>query len=582
MKRFKSILALILALVMVFALCACGGGNGDTPSDTPADGDPATDAPAADNGNDDEPSGDAPAASSVNLSPSTYDYYAETVDPIEATLTIDVGYTQSFGGSYNPQGDEGTRAPDFLDGLVYDFLFYFDGDNDNTMYSYILEDWYQEDDTTFVMKIRDGAYFQTKDGYYADVTGEDILFSLESYVTQFSMFSAHFAVYNYETSYVSDDGLTVYLKSDEPYGPFLRPAPVICKQWVEENGWDSELWTTDPCSSGPYTAGSFVSGSSVSVVLRDTEWWNYDYRQTPVKEYVVHLYNEVSTMYIDLETGAIDLALSLDAQDYERAVNNPPENVAVELTTSGNLWFLGIGGSQGQNEYLADIKVREAIAHAVDWVAVAQTSFGSMYGPGWSAISPNSSYYTEGLVDVYEYNPELAKQILEEAGYSDGEIVFNNVNFGKQATVAEAIQGYLAAVGITMNVETYEFVTTLQSWLGTGDPACDTAFNDQTDASGEPCDNIGFYSTYTESSFPVLVATDEYWNELYNQLKHTKDAETRQELCDEIAVYVHDNYLFYPCGICYDSVGYRTDVISDANLFGVFVGLDLSLIDCIY
>ena len=575
MKRFKSILALILALVMVLALCACGS---EPAADAPAADAPAADAPAADTPAEDS-TGINNIVGDVNLSPSTYDIYAEPVAPIEAALTIDVGYTQSFGGSYNPQGEEGTRAPDIVTGLVYDQLYYFDGDNGNAIYSRILEDWYQEDDTTFVMKLYPGIYFQTKEGKYCEMTGEDILFSLKAYVEHFSMFSAHFTPYNYDTSYVSDDGLTVYLKSDEPYGPFLRTIPVICKKWVEENGWDSELWSTDPCSSGPYTAGSFVSGSSVSCVLRDTPWWNYDYRQTPVKEYVVHYYTEVSTMYIDLEMGAIDLALSLDAQDYERALKDTPENVAVETTTSGNLWFLGVGGSQGQNPYLADIKVREAIAHAIDWEAVAKASFGSMYGPAWSAISPNSPYYTEGLVDCYEYDPELAKSILEEAGYKDGEIVFNNVNFGKQAKVAEAMQGYLAAVGITMNVETYEFLTTLQSWLGTGEPACDTAFNDQTDSSGEPCDNIGFYSSHTEASFPVLVSTDEHWNDLYYQLKHSKEG--RQEICDEIATYVHDNYLFYPCGICYDSFGYRTDVISDANIFGVFAGLDMSLISCV-
>ncbi len=580
MKRFRSILALILALVMVLALCACGTKT-TTPTNKPSGDNPATNAPGGDEpAPDDKPQDGAnTSVGEKNLSPTTYDMYAQPAEPIEPTLTIDVGYTQNLGSTYNPQGAQGTTVPTMLLNEVYDYLFMYDGDAGNDFYSYILEEWHQEDDTTFVMTIRDGAYFSTKDGKYADVTGEDILFSLKAYVDNFSNFSAHFLPYNYDASYVSDDGRTVYLKSDEPYGPMLRTIPIICKKWVEENGWDTELWASDPCSSGPYTAGTFVSGSSVSCVLRDTPWWNYDYRQTNVKEYVLHYYTEISTMYIDLELGTIDLAFALDSQDYDRALSEKPENIAVETTTSGNLWFLGVYGSRGQNQYLADIKVREAIAHAVDWEAVAKACFGSMYGPAWSAISPNSPYYTEGLVDCYEYDPELAKSILEEAGYKEGEVVFNNVNFGKQAKVAEAIQGYLAAVGITMNVETYEFLTTLQSWLGVGEPPCDTAFNDQTDASGEPCDNIGFYSTHTQGGFPVLQSTDEHWNDLFYQLKHSKEG--RQEICDEIATYVHDNYLFYPCGICYDSYGYRTDVIRDANIFGVFAGLDLSLIDVI-
>ncbi len=503
--------------------------------------------------------------------------YAEPAEPVEPTLTIDIGYPSTIGGSYNPQGAQGTQVPTFVEQMVFDYLFMYDGDADNSYYSYILEDWYQEDDTTFVMKIRDGAYFSTKDGYYADVTGEDILFSLESYVTQYSNFMSHFMPYNYETSYVSDDGKTVYLKSDEPYGPMVRTIPIICKQWVEENGWDSELWSTDPCSSGPYTAGDFVSGSKVSCVIRD-DYWNKEYRQIPVKEYVVHQYNEVSTMYIDLETGTLDIALQLDSQDYDRCVADAPENLAVETFHAAVLWQLGLGG--GDCEALSDPVVREAIAYAVDWNEIGKACFGSMYAPAYGTVSPNSPYFTEGLVPGYTYDPEYAKQILAEAGYEDGDIVFNNVNFGKQANVAEAMQAYLSVVGITLEVETYEFLTTLQSWMGIGEPVCDTAFNDQTDASGEPTDNMGHYSALTDGAFPPLVCTDETWNNLYSDLLNSKS--DRQEKCDEVVKYVFENYCYISMFLVYESYGYNTEVIRDCNFANMEFGPDLSLCDYVY
>jgi ABC-type transport system substrate-binding protein len=579
MSRIKSIIALLLALVMVLGMVACGGGTSDTTT---------TQAPSSSGGDTTEPAGDAEVettntpivTSSINLSPSTYDMYAETVDKIDPTLDITVGITSTFGGAYNPQGEQGTQAPSMLMALVYDYLYNYDGDQGNTRYSRILKDWYQQDDTTFVMELYPNIEFRTNDGVYATMTGEDVLFSMQSYVTQASMFGSHFEPYNFDKSYVSDDGLTVYLISDEPYGPFVRTFPIICKKWVEENGWDSPLWETDPCGSGPYTAGDFVSGASVSVTIRD-DWWNSDYRQTPVKTYTARIYNETSTMYIDLEMGAIDIALQLVSQDYDRAVADQPENVQVEKFSSAVLWFLGIGGSQGQSPYLADIKVREAIAHAVDWVAVGKACFGSMWGEAPGIVSPNlTEWYVEGLSTTYTYDPDYAKQLLEEAGYKDGEIVINNVNFGKQASVAEAMQGYLSAVGITFNVETYEFLTCLQSWLGVGEPACDTAFNDQTDAAGDPCDNIGFYSTYTASSFPVLTVEDEYWNEQYYKLLHSNSG--RQEILDDLVTYVHDNYLFYPVGLCYESYGYRTDVIVDANFANAEYGPDLALAEFVY
>ena len=558
---------MLLALCMVFSLCACGNGNSDTPA-TDAPANDATDAP-------DTPATDAPGEPTAEprdnrLSLSTYDMYAEKIAPVEADVTLDVGVSGvTLGFSYNPCGENGTIVPESLRIIVYDFVWGFDADNNNERYSRILSDWYYEDDTTFVMVLRPGVYFQTSEGKYAEMTGEDLLFSMACYGDQGSTYAGNFAAYNFDESYVSDDGLTVYLKSDEPYGPFPRTFPVICKKWVEENGWDTALWETDPCSSGPYTAGSFVSGSSVSVVLRDTEWWNYDYRQPAAKEVVLHLYTELSTLYIDLETGGIDLALGLSSSDYDRGAAGEGD-IAVELTTSGKMTFMGVSGSREQNKYLADERVREAIAHAVDWNAVAEASFGSLYSPVTGIISPTSPYYTEGLVEQYSYDPELAKSILEEAGYKEGEIVFNNVNFGTQATMAEAIQAYLSFVGITMEVETYEFLTAMFSWMGTGDPACDTAFNDQTDASGEPNDNLAYYYNSPSANFPVLIVRDETYNELYSKFLNT--IEGRQEAADDIVTYAHDHYLFYPIGICHEAFGYRTDIISDVNIFSTQSG----------
>ena len=284
---------------------------------------------------------------------------------------------------------------------------------------------------------------------------------------------------------------------------------------------------------------------------------------------MLHLYTELSTLYIDLETGGIDLALGLSSSDYDRGVAGEGD-IAVELTTSGKMTFMGVSGSREQNKYLADERVREAIAHAVDWNAVAEASFGSLYSPVTGIISPTSPYYTEGLVEQYSYDPELAKSILEEAGYKEGEIVFNNVNFGTQATMAEAIQAYLSFVGITMEVETYEFLTAMFSWMGTGDPACDTAFNDQTDASGEPNDNLCYFYNSPSANFPVLIVRDETYNELYSKFLNT--IEGRQEAADDIVTYAHDHYLFYPIGICHEAFGYRTDIISDVNIFSTQSG----------
>src|SRR5690625_6455140 len=66
-----------------------------------------------------------------------------------------------------------------------------------------------------------------------------------------------------------------------------------------------------------------------------------------------------------------------------------------------------------------DVRVRQAITHAIDKEAIVNGAFfglGTIIG---SHMSPAEPYYID-LSDTYPYDPERAKELLEEAGYPDG------------------------------------------------------------------------------------------------------------------------------------------------------------------
>ena len=119
-------------------------------------------------------------------------------------------------------------------------------------------------------------------------------------------------------------------------------------------------------------------------------------------------------------------------------------------TRSGTSAFNTINGDTA--EIFQKKEVRLPSPHAVDWEATITTAGGSVATPAKSSIASTVSYYKE--VGLYEYDPELSKQLLAEAGYADGfEFTVTEEEVPLAIRVLETVQAYLAEIGITMNIE---------------------------------------------------------------------------------------------------------------------------------
>jgi len=113
-----------------------------------------------------------------------------------------------------------------------------------------------------------------------------------------------------------------------------------------------------------------------------------------------------------------------------------------------------------------DKRVRQALNYAVDKEAIIETIFQGVGSPSSAPIVPAIFGYTE--VGPYEYNPEKAMELLEEAGFGDGfeiELYHPTGRYPQDDTVAEAVQAMLAEVGVTANLTTYDWGTYLETVL---------------------------------------------------------------------------------------------------------------------
>ena len=95
-----------------------------------------------------------------------------------------------------------------------------------------------------------------------------------------------------------------------------------------------------------------------------------------------------------------------------------------------------------------DIRVRQAVSHAIDKAGIAQAVGLGYWKPSNQPANPDGRFYNPDVVG-YPYDPEKAKQLMAEAGYPNGfKTTLINMPHSPYTLIFEALSGVLAEVGI--------------------------------------------------------------------------------------------------------------------------------------
>ena len=460
-----------------------------------------------------------------------------------------VGTTET-GGGFDPTVNTST----YLGlNLVYESLFKIDQQT-GELVPYLVEDYYFEDEVTLVMTLKDGVTFSNGE----PLTGEDVIYSLRRYVDEGTMLATYFAYFDFDASTVSDDGLTVTLKYTEPYGAaqaFLTKA-IECKKNDEGLTPEDTSWWDAPVGTGPYEVVENVSGSHTTYALRDDYWG-----EEPDADIIeITYYSDQTTMFIDFENGAIDVALNLATSDYSRLENGEMDNVVYGLCSQNATQMVCF--NMESVPAFQDIRVREAFAHAIDYEAVTDAAYEGLGMVATSTLGVNTNFYYN--VGTYEYDPELAISLLEEAGYGDGlELNVVITSSAANTKLLEAMQAYLADVGITLNFQSYDVPTAVGYFREGG-----TDFQLQTVNGGnEQCEpHLAYSAMYPDSIFPCVRIDDAELQELLNAALYSTDDAVREENYRAVQQWLYDNYMAIP--ICESATAYvyNTDTVAEFPL----------------
>jgi len=120
---------------------------------------------------------------------------------------------------------------------------------------------------------------------------------------------------------------------------------------------------------------------------------------------------------------------------------------------------------------LGNVEVRQALNYAVDRPALAKL-VGAGYGVAIDQFGvPGDDSYDPALKNAYPYDPAKAKQLLAAAGYPKGfTFTLDTTSLVGESTLAEAVQGELASIGVTVNLDNPTVESEYSSKLAT-DPA---------------------------------------------------------------------------------------------------------------
>ncbi len=337
----------------------------------------------------------------------------------------------------DPAGAEwGNRSPFYQ--AMYDTLLV--ATPEGTVEPWLATDWeYNEDNTVLTLNLRDDVVFSDQTELTADVVVEN----LQRFKDGTSPDASYFARVD---SFEAPDATTVVITLAEPEPALLNYLTRDAGLVASSEAIAADNLATNPIGSGPYIydAGASIPGTTYRY-RANPDYWNPDVQH--YDELVINVLADATAALNAIKAGeanAIKVGSSNDLAEIEAAGWTVNSN---ELDFAG-LLLLDRDGTM--SEALGDVRVRQAINHAIDREGMLQAienGNGTITG---QVFPESSSAYDPAYDDYYAYDPEKARALMAEAGYADGFSLSMPSSAFFSSTLFTLLEQQLGDIGITV------------------------------------------------------------------------------------------------------------------------------------
>lgn len=312
----------------------------------------------------------------------------------------------------------------------------------------------------------------------------------------------------------------------------------IPKAYIEEVG--EEGFLAHPVGTGPYKFVEWKKGEYLTLEA-NPEYWK---GAPKIQKLILRVIPDAATRLAALQAGDVNIALNLAydqvstiAEDAELRVETFPLSRCVYMEFFPT-------SPKGTGEPLADVRVRQAINYAINVDDIIKYVLNGM-GQRITVPSPVEAFGYNKDIQPYPYDPAKARELLAQAGYSNGfelKIDVGTLGLASAYEVVDTIVSDLAKVGInaTVNrVETAAYADLKVTTFGIA-PFFLWQFNGYDVSyvlykqirSGQPW----FYN-------PAWTAE---WDELLDSEHFSFDQAHRETILKEICQRLHDEAVFVP------------------------------------
>ena len=313
----------------------------------------------------------------------------------------------------------------------------------------LAESWEISDPLTYIFHLRHGVRFH--DG--RPMTSADVQWTLDSLLDG-SLRSAKSSAYRYIDRVSAPDDFTLVIHLKEPDAALL---------WNLSDGaigvvpaGSGEELAEHPVGTGPFRFVSQEQDREV-VVERNPQYWG---KTATLPRVSFNVVPDATTRALELRKGSADVEINALPADMVAALARQPQ-LQVERGPGTTYQYLAFNL---RDPILKDVRVRQAVAYAIDREPMIHYLWREMARPANSVLPPQHWAY-DGGAKVYPYDPAKARQLLDEAGYrpAAGGVRFHLVM--KTSTdegtrlFSAVLQQQLRQVGIALDIRSYEFAT---------------------------------------------------------------------------------------------------------------------------
>ena len=301
---------------------------------------------------------------------------------------------------------------------------------------------------------------------------------------------------DYLASVTAEDDKTLVIQFTEPFAPwattmfgFVLPKHVLLPVYEAEGTIDDAEWNRNPTVvNGAFTLKEWQAGSHLIFEANPNYWRG----QPKISQVNIMVVPDDEAQMAAIKTGDTDIGIFLSYADIPDIEALADVDIVTVLSGYNESWFFNLNtdetAADNGHPAVQDERVRQAIAYAVDFDAICQELlYGGTYPP---LTKWEETPYSYPDANPYAYDPDMAKSLLDEAGWTDSnsdgtrdkdgvELVLRYATTsGREVREQTQVvaQQYLADVGIGIEVANNSYDTMWNSY-GQGGPIATGQFD---------------------------------------------------------------------------------------------------------